>query len=114
MAFSPMNFIKEREYGLENNPNSLGLKMVYSSLALIFFHLVRKDYFLELFFLLFLLPFLQIIFISGSRKSFLAFILLIASYIFILLFRKINIQMDLSLYFITIIIISIILYNSFF
>ena len=70
----------EREYGLSDNPNSFGLRMVYASMALLIFIINKKKKILLIWLLcipLFYL-FLQGIVDSGSRKSLMAFIALVA------------------------------------
>lgn len=82
---------KEREYGLAGNPNSLGLKMVYATLSLIytlFFILknVKKYHFLLALFLLYL--FFEVILLSGSRKSALSFVVLLVFVLSVLLVNR--------------------------
>lgn len=71
---------KEREYGLEGNPNSLGLKMVYATFGLFFLfgHKVKKI--IPLIFITALsVIFFQIILLSGSRKSVISFGVLVVT-----------------------------------
>lgn len=65
-----------RAVGLNNNPNTLGLKVVYASAAIIFFVVVKR---LNLKYLIICLILLfasfQTILLSGSRKSLLTFLI---------------------------------------
>lgn len=66
---------KERQYGLTNNPNSYGLKMVYSSIPLLVF-LKYKKFKINLSVILaimFLTLYLNEAFASGSRKAVIGF-----------------------------------------
>lgn len=86
---------KEREYGLSGNPNSLGLKMVYASFALLYLIMIsekRKIFYWILTFIGFYL-FFEVILISGSRKSALSFAILLAFGLSIFIlnrYKKIN------------------------
>jgi len=85
---------KEREYGLEGNPNSLGLKMVYATFGLFFLfgHKVKKI--IPLIFIATLsVVFFQIILLSGSRKSVISFGVLVVTLIAITL---VNSQKNIS------------------
>lgn len=82
---------KEREYGLAGNPNSLGLKMVYATFALIYVLFfvtkkIKKYHFLTALLMLYL--FLEVILMSGSRKSALSFAFLIVIVLSVLLMNR--------------------------
>lgn len=67
-----------RAIGLTSNPNSLGLRMVYASAALLFIFILKKTKLKYLILtLILLIAFLQIILLSGSRKSLLTIIFFI-------------------------------------
>jgi len=86
---------KEREYGLEGNPNSLGLKMVYATFGLFFLfgHKVKKI--IPLIFITALsVIFFQIILLSGSRKSVISFGVLVVTLVTI---TMVNSQKKISL-----------------
>ncbi|RZK22074.1 MAG: O-antigen ligase family protein, partial [Flavobacterium sp.] len=62
-----------RAVGLNSNPNSLGLKMVYASAAAVFFLLLRKNRIIFLIIsIALLIAFFQVILLSGSRKALLS------------------------------------------
>ncbi len=83
----------EREYGLAGNPNSFGLKLVYSSIAICLF--LGKDKFklnLKLIISVFLyFLFMEGIFASGSRKSALSLLLFTIGFIGIYYVNKRNV-----------------------
>lgn len=68
-----------RQMGIASNPNSLGLKMVYASLGvLIFIGALKKNKIVSLFvYGTLITSFLNVILMSGSRKSLLSFFILI-------------------------------------
>jgi len=82
---------KEREYGLAGNPNSLGLKMVYATFALIYlmFFIIKKlkTYHFILSLMTFYL-FFEAILLSGSRKSALSFAVLVIVVLTVLLINR--------------------------
>lgn len=66
-----------RAIGLQSNPNSLGLSMAHAISATLFFFLVlKKNKTIYLFLIACLLIFGYTIFLSGSRKSLLSFVVL--------------------------------------